>query len=89
MIAASMAPGMNRSFLAEAWTNLIPRSLWYEAADEAASMVDDSVSVDIQGYDADGDVIRAARENAERAGVALCPFRASGGPCAAFLGKGI
>ena len=70
MMAASMAPGMNRSFLAESWTNLIPRALWYQAADEAASMVDDSVTVDIQGYDADGDVIRAARENAERAGVA-------------------
>lgn len=70
MMAAGIAPGMNRSFLAESWSNLIPRRLWYEAADEAANLVDDTVQVDIQGYDADGDVIRAARENAERAGVA-------------------
>ena len=30
---------------------------------------DDTVKVDIQGYDIDGEVIKAARENAERAGV--------------------
>ena len=28
MIAANMAPGMNRSFLAEDWTNLIRRKYW-------------------------------------------------------------
>ena len=32
-------------------------------------MVDRDVSVDIQGYDIDEDVIRVARENARRAGV--------------------
>lgn len=69
MIAAGIAPGMNRSFLAEEWTNLIPKKAWYAAADEAASQVNDQIEVDIQGYDMDGDVIRAARENAERAGV--------------------
>ena len=30
MMAANIAPGMNRSFTAEQWTNLIPRKLWYE-----------------------------------------------------------
>lgn len=69
MMAANMAPGMNRSFLAEDWRELIPRKCWYEAMDEAAELVDDSVSVDIQGYDADGDIIRSARANAEAAGV--------------------
>ena len=39
MMAAHMAPGMNRSFLAEKWENLLPRKLWYEAADEAADLV--------------------------------------------------
>ena len=33
-------------------------------------MVETSVSVDIQGYDIDGEVVKAARENAKRAGVA-------------------
>lgn len=69
MMAANMAPGMNRSFLAEDWKELIPRKYWYAAMDEAAELVDDSVSVDIQGYDADGDIVRSARANAEAAGV--------------------
>ena len=30
MIAANVAPGMNRDFTAEEWTNLIDRKLWYE-----------------------------------------------------------
>lgn len=70
MIAANMAPGMNRSFLSENWKNLIPRKCWYEAMDEAQEMVDTSVEADIQGYDIDGEIIRAARANAEAAGVA-------------------
>ncbi|MDD6213381.1 MAG: class I SAM-dependent RNA methyltransferase [Clostridiales bacterium] len=69
MMAANMAPGMNRSFLAEKWTNLIPKKLWYEAADEAADLVDDTAEVDIQGFDIDGEIVRAARENAREAGV--------------------
>ena len=69
MIAANIAPGMNRSFTAEEWTNLIPRKLWYEAVDEANSLIDDDIEVDIQGYDIDAEVIKAARENAKRAGV--------------------
>ena len=69
MMAANMAPGMNRSFLAEEWPNLIPRKCWYEAGDEAGDLVNDQVETDIQGYDIDGDVIRAARSNAQSAGV--------------------
>ena len=69
MMAANMAPGMNRTFLAEDWKNLIPRKCWYEAGDEAADLVDDQVEVDIQGYDIDGEVVRAARQNAQSAGV--------------------
>lgn len=69
MIAANIAPGMNREFTAEQWTNLIDRKLWYECVQEAEDMVDTSVTVDIQGYDIDGDVVKAARENAKRAGV--------------------
>ena len=69
MIAANIAPGMNRSFTAEEWTNLIPRKLWYEAVDEANSLIDDDIEVDIQGYDIDGEVVKAARENAREAGV--------------------
>ena len=69
MIAAKIAPGMNRDFTAEEWTNMIDRKLWYECVKEAEDMIDTTVKVDIQGYDIDGDVIKAARENAKRAGV--------------------
>ena len=69
MIAANMAPGMNRSFLSEDWNGLIPKKLWYEAMDEANDLVNREVETDIQGYDIDGEIIRAARQNAERAGV--------------------
>lgn len=69
MMAANMAPGMNRSFLAEEWKNVIKRKCWYEAMDEANDLVDGDVQADIQGYDVDGDIIKAARSNAQSAGV--------------------
>ncbi|NLG04960.1 MAG: class I SAM-dependent RNA methyltransferase [Clostridia bacterium] len=69
MIAANIAPGMNRSFTAEAWTNLIGKSNWYDCVDEANDVICKDVSVDIQGYDIDGEIIKAARENAASAGV--------------------
>mgnify|MGYP001727036650 FL=1 len=69
MIAANMAPGMNREFLSEDWKHLIPRKCWYDAMDEANDLEDLSVQTDIQGYDIDGDIVRAARANAKAAGV--------------------
>lgn len=69
MIAADMAPGMNREFLAEGWKNLIPKKCWYDAMDEANERVNTDIQVDIQGYDIDGEVIKAARTNAKLAGV--------------------
>lgn len=69
MIAANMAPGMNREFLSEDWKHLIPRKCWYDTMDEANDLVDLSVQTDIQGYDIDGDIVRAARANAKAAGV--------------------
>ena len=69
MMAANMAPGLNRSFLAEEWDNLIPKKAWYDALDEANDLVDVNVSVDIQGYDIDAEAVKAARQNAKDAGV--------------------
>lgn len=69
MMAANIAPGMNRSFTAEKWTNLVPKKLWYDAVNEANDLVEDDIEVDIQGYDIDRDVIRVARNNAREAGV--------------------
>lgn len=69
LMAANIAPGMNRSFTAESWKGLVGRKNWYECVDEAHDMMDLSVETDIQGYDIDGDIIRAARDNARLAGV--------------------
>lgn len=69
MMAANMAPGMNRTFTAEQWKNLINRKMWYETVEEANDLIDFSVDTDIQGYDIDGTMIKAARKNARDAGV--------------------
>ncbi len=69
MMAANIAPGMNRSFTAEDWTNFMERRLWYETVEEAREQMDLTVETDIQGYDIDGEVVKAARDNARRAGV--------------------
>jgi putative N6-adenine-specific DNA methylase len=63
-----MAPGIDRSFAAESWPT-IPHSLWQEAREEARSLVMPS-DFRILASDADGTVLKAARENSEAAGVA-------------------
>ena len=69
LMAANIAPGMNRSFTAEQWKNIIPAKEWYDVIDEAHDMIDESVEVDIQGYDIDDEMIKIARINARDAGV--------------------
>ncbi|MCI8281904.1 MAG: class I SAM-dependent RNA methyltransferase [Lachnospiraceae bacterium] len=69
MMAAHIAPGMKRKFTAMKWTNLIPAGLWQEAVEEAEEQVTLDIQVDIQGYDIDDAIVKAARENAKRAGV--------------------
>lgn len=69
MIAANIAPGMNREFTAESWSNLIPKKMWYETVTEAQDMVNIDIETDIQGFDLDDSVIRIARQNAVNAGV--------------------
>lgn len=69
MMAANIAPGMNRSFTAEVWKNFIPKRDWYDSIDEAEALIHDEIETDIQGYDVDGSVIKVARRNAREAGV--------------------
>ena len=69
MMAANMAPGMNREFTAEEWGHFIDRKCWYRASDEAQDLVDLDVKTDIQGYDIDAEMVNIARENAKLAGV--------------------
>lgn len=69
MIAANMAPGYRRTFLAEKWLNLIDADLWKEIRKEAEEGICLDIATDIQGYDLDGEILKGARENARRAGV--------------------
>ena len=69
MMAAGMAPGMNRQFLAEKWEHIVGKRNWYDTIDEAQDMVDLNVDTDIQGYDLDPEMVAIARENAKLAGV--------------------
>lgn len=69
MMACNIAPGINRSFLAEDWKHLIPRKNWYQALEEAQDLVDMDLQMDLQGYDIDPEVVKNARENAAAAGV--------------------
>ena len=69
MMAADIAPGLNRSFLAEQWTHLVPKKCWMDAAEDARYRIRNDIETDIQGFDIDGDVIKSARENAKLAGV--------------------
>ncbi len=69
MMAANIAPGMNRDFTAKSWEHLIPFKNWKDALEEAHEMIDFDVDTDIQGYDIDDGVVSVARENARLAGV--------------------
>ncbi len=69
MMGANIAPGLTRDFQAMQWENLIPRHLWKEARAEARSRIITDLEMDIQGFDIDPKIVKAARENAKRAGV--------------------
>ena len=68
MIGTNMAPGMNRSFLAQTWKELVPASCWRQAFEEARDLVQPEGKMDIQGYDIDPLAIKAALENSRAAG---------------------
>lgn len=69
MIGANIAPGMNRNFIAETWEGVLPNKIWSAAKEEAAAAIKTDVEMSIQGYDLDGEIIKAARQNARLAGV--------------------
>lgn len=69
MMAANIAPGMNRSFTSQSWPDIIPLKEWYNAVDEAEEQVALDRYTDIQGYDIDDSMVAISRENARLAGV--------------------
>ena len=70
MMAANIAPGMHRSFTSNTWSNVVPKSIWNDVIEEANDVIDTNVETHLQGYDIDGKVLKIARDNAARAGVA-------------------
>lgn len=69
MMAANMAPGMNRHFTAESWNHIIDSKLWCDCFEEARYEVSIPSDCDIQGYDLDDSMVSIARQNAKLAGV--------------------
>lgn len=69
MMAAGMAPGMNRSFTAQGWPHVVEKRRWDDTLEEARELVDLNIDPDIQGYDIDNGMVSIARENAKLAGV--------------------
>ncbi len=69
LMAANIAPGVNRDFTATTWDNIIGKKIWEDAYDEARDLEDTQAETDIQGYDIDGEIVKAARRNASLAGV--------------------
>lgn len=69
LMGANIAPGMNREFTAKAWNKVIREKIWQDAYDEAHDVIRHDVEMNIQGYDADSDIIKCAMANARAAGV--------------------
>lgn len=69
MLARNIAPGMEREFTAEGWSNLIPRKIWYDAVTEANDLIIQDAQLTIQGYDISEEALKMARANSQLAGV--------------------
>ena len=69
MLAANIAPGLNRDFNAKRWDNIVSPGLWKDCREEAEESIKKDITADIQAYDIDGELLKVARENAARAGV--------------------
>ncbi|MCD8088427.1 MAG: class I SAM-dependent RNA methyltransferase [Oscillospiraceae bacterium] len=69
LIAHNRAPGLNRTFSAQAWEGFTPQTLWRQAAEEARSL-EYPGPYHIFASDIDPKAVALSRENARRAGVA-------------------
>lgn len=69
LMAAGIAPGMEREYTAEKWKHLIPNKLWLGVIDDAKERIDLNIETDIQGFDIDPEMVSIARANAKAAGV--------------------
>lgn len=67
--ALKIAPGLNREFAAEKWSQ-IPREIWRQEREKALALKNTDCSFSAKGYDIDEAALEIARSNAEKAGVA-------------------
>ena len=68
LIGRNLAPGLSRTFAAQAWPN-IPKAAWSEATAEARDLARAGFDERLLGTDNDARTLQAARHNAEQAGV--------------------
>lgn len=68
MIGKNIAPGLNRNFVSEDW-DIIPKSLWQDMRKYARNSINDK-EFRILASDINGRILKTARDNAEKAGVA-------------------
>ena len=68
MIVTNRAPGLERSFAAEAFA-AFPQSLWQEEREKARGEIINDSAFEAYASDIDDEVLEKARENARRAGV--------------------
>ena len=71
MIGKNIAPGLSRSFASEEW-EVIPGNLWKEERKKAFNAINNDVQLKIFGSDINPQAVKAARLNAEEAGVDDC-----------------
>ncbi len=71
LIGKNIAPGLYREFASMSWP-LIENEIWKEATREALTMIDNTSSIEIFGYDNVQENIEASIANAEEAGVLDC-----------------
>jgi len=68
LIGHNIAPGFNRDFLCESWTN-VDTSVFDKVRTEADEQADYDIELDIMGTDIDGRMIEIAKKNAEEIGL--------------------
>ena len=71
MIGKNIAPGLSRSFASEEW-EAIPGNMWKEERKKAFNAINNDVQLKIFGSDINPQAVKAARLNAEEAGVDDC-----------------
>ena len=69
MIARSIAPGLSRNFASEEW-DIVPKDIWKDEKKKAYEAADFDSELSITGMDIDRRAVKAAKENAEEAGLA-------------------